>query len=117
MVDWNVVAVICVAFITSAIVQFLALQYLISNRRLGLGLSIQDIRIGPRPEEERLSNDQIIEKYGADLVGAQLREQILQELVEARKLSIAVNRKSKKESAADDAWIAAYVKRYGTDEG
>lgn len=72
---------------------------------------------GHRPEEEQLSNDQIIAKYGADLKDGELREQVLQELVYSRKLQIAVNRKAKKESAADDAWMAAYMKRYGTDEG
>lgn len=72
---------------------------------------------GPRPEEERLTNDQIIAKYGADLKDSELREQILRELVYARKLSVAVNRKAAKETAADNAWIAAYEKRYGTDEG
>lgn len=72
---------------------------------------------GPRPIEEQLSNEQIIAKYSTDLHDSQLREQILEELVAARKLQIAVNRKAKKESAADDAWMAAYMKRFGTDEG
>ena len=72
---------------------------------------------GPRPEEEKLSNDQIVAKYGADLKDDELREQILCELVYSRKLTIAVNRKSKKETAAYDVWMAAYMKRYGTDEG
>lgn len=72
---------------------------------------------GQRPEEEQLSNDQIITKYGADLKDSELREQILQELVYSRKLQIAANRKAKKESAVGDAWTTAYMKRYGTDEG
>jgi hypothetical protein len=72
---------------------------------------------GPRPEQENLSNDKIITKYGADLRDNKLREQILDEMVYSRKLSIAVNRKSAKETAADEAWTAAYAKRYGTDEG
>ena len=72
---------------------------------------------GPRPEEEQLSNDQIIAKYGADLKDAEVHGQILQELVYTRTLQIAVERKSKKENAANAAWIAAYIKRYGTDEG
>lgn len=72
---------------------------------------------GPRPEEEQLSENQMIAKYGSDLKDAELREQILQELVFARKLQITSGRKAKKESAASDAWIAAYVKKYGTDEG
>lgn len=72
---------------------------------------------GPRPEEEQLSNDQIIAKYGTDLKDDDLREQILRELVYSRKLTLAVNRKAKKDTEADDAWMAAYRKRYGTDEG
>jgi hypothetical protein len=72
---------------------------------------------GPRPEEAQLSNDQIIAKYGADLSDATLSELILAELVYQRKLSISVDRKARKERAADEAWMAAYIKRYGTDEG
>lgn len=72
---------------------------------------------GPRPIGEQLTNEQIIAKYGADLHDPALREQILTELVYARKLQIAVNRKAKKESDADDAWMAAYMKRFETDEG
>ena len=72
---------------------------------------------GPRPDQERLSNDQVIAKYGADLNGAELREQILQEMVYARKLSISVGRKARKENDADEAWQTAYFRRYGTDEG
>ncbi len=72
---------------------------------------------GPRLQNEQLTNEQIIAKYGADLHDDLLREQILMELVDARKLQIAVNRKAKKEFAADDAWMAAYMKRFGTDEG
>lgn len=60
---------------------------------------------------------QIIAKYGADLKDAELREQILTELVYQRKLSIAEARKAKKEFEAEDAWMTAYVRRYGTDEG
>lgn len=73
--------------------------------------------LGPRPEVEQLSNDQVIAKYGADLNDAELREKILSELVYQRKLTIAVNRKAKVDYDADNAWMAAYIKRYGTDEG
>lgn len=72
---------------------------------------------GPRPEEENLSNDQIIAKYGSDLKDSELREQIIQELVYSRKLTIAADRKAKKEFDADSAWVNAWTKYYGTDEG
>ena len=72
---------------------------------------------GAQPEDELLSNSQLVAKYGADLKDDELREQILGELVYARKLLIARDRKSKKEAAAVEAWISAYIKRYGTDEG
>lgn len=72
---------------------------------------------GPRPECEQLSNDQVIAKYGADLKDADMREQILNEMVYARKLQIAGTRKAKLETEADNAWCAAYERRYGTDEG
>lgn len=71
---------------------------------------------GPRPEVEQLSNDQVIAKYGADLKDSELREQILNELVYQRKLTIAVNRKAAIETKANEVWMAAYMKRYGTDE-
>jgi hypothetical protein len=72
---------------------------------------------GPRPVEQQLTNDQIIAIFGADLDDSVMREQILQNLVFQRKLSICVDRKAKIERDADNAWVAAYVKRYGTDEG
>lgn len=72
---------------------------------------------GPRPEDEQLTNDQTIAKYGADLKDDEVREQILRELVYARKLEISVNRKSAIFNKADNLWVAAYVKHYGTDEG
>ena len=72
---------------------------------------------GPRPEVNQLSNDQTIAKYGADLKDDELREQILRDLVYSKKLMIALNRKSKKDTETDEAWMAAYMRRYGTDEG
>jgi hypothetical protein len=72
---------------------------------------------GTRPEEENLTADEIIAKYGADLKDAAIREQILVELVDARKLAIAVNRKHDKEHAEAAAWLSAYVQHFGTDEG
>lgn len=72
---------------------------------------------GPRPEVEQLSNDQVIAKYGVDLKDGDLVNQILAELVYQRKLSISVNRKAAIETKADKVWMAAYMKRYGTDEG
>lgn len=72
---------------------------------------------GPRPVDQQLTNDQIILKYGTDLKDSEICEQILDELVYARKLQISVNRKSALFNKADIVWMAAYVKRYGTDEG
>ena len=73
---------------------------------------------GPQPQEENLTPDQILAKYGADLTDdAKLMRQIVDDLVRDRKLQIAGARKSTAEKAVWDAWMVAYIKRYGTDEG
>ena len=72
---------------------------------------------GPRPTEQQLSPDELIAAFGLDLDDGQLREQILAEMVRARKLAIASSRKATIESKAYEVWMSAYIKRYGTDEG
>lgn len=72
---------------------------------------------GPQPQDENLTPDQIIAKYGADLTDDAVAVQIMTDLIRERKLSIAVTRKGAAEQKIRDAWMAAYVRRYGTDEG